>query len=610
MKSEKKIGFTGVLLLILLAPLTLFAQFQQLPTPKPGSQKTNLNARVQQDPLSLPFWDDFSSGKLDTTRWVFEGVTHSFTIANAAPSLGVILFDGVDAQGRPYSNNLLEQGLGDQMISQPIDLSQLSVDERETVFLSFQWQAGGKAELPDQNDILSLDLMDASGIWTQVWEKRGNLTDEQFIFTLEMINIPSSFHHKEFKFRFKTSGRKSGPFDAWLIDYVFLNKNRNANNRTFEDRTLTRINPRFLGKYGAVPHFELRRNGFGTLTPVRNEFLNLSNRFRAMEYTVEVLDLSSGLLIRKINNNTPFNPVPLALERRQFNSNPINNLPIPSTPTDFLVRTYLSTGDRFFYNLAGRDTIFFPSVDFRKNDTASVVVPIRDYYAYDDGNVDYSAGINQRSGMLAVRYEVTQPAFITGININFTNFNQIGRVLDLMVWKELDQAPIYRKEVLIPEKQKLEDFTLLELDANVQVNGSFFIGFTQFTNDFIYLGLDKTFDNGREIFFNVAGSWQQNTIVEGSLMMRPHLSLDQPFESEAQSAFSFSIYPNPVVDKLHVEGNFDRLIIYDSFGRSLNPDQEDSGKGKIINFAGLQKGIYLLKIENQGSYKSVRILVK
>jgi hypothetical protein len=50
--------------------------------------------------------------------------------------------------------------------------------------------------------------------------------------------------------------------------------------------------------------------------------------------------------------------------------------------------------------------VTYPEVDFRINDTVRTIVPIRDFLAYDNGSVDYSAGINQRSGMLAVRYEV------------------------------------------------------------------------------------------------------------------------------------------------------------------------------------------------------------
>ncbi len=596
-------------MLLVTAPGFVFAQFQQLPIPKPQPQ-SNPFARLQQDPLILPFWDDFSAPYIDSTKWVSDGVTHSFTVAYAAPSLGVAVLDGVNALGKPYSTNLLEQGLGDQISSQPIDLSQIPSNEQNTVFLSFYWQAGGKAELPDQNDILSLDFLNASGNWVQVWEKRGDLPAEQFFFTWENINVPVEFHHSGFRFRFQSSGRKSGPFDTWLLDYVFLNKNRNSTDRNVEDRTLTRLNPKIFQKFSAIPLFDLPSRLTGNLAPVQNEFLNLSNRFRAMEFTVELRDRQNGQVLKKINNNTPFNPVPLALERRVFNSNSIPDFPIPSQETDYELRTYLSTGDRFFYRIVAGDTVYYPSVDFRNNDTTSAVIPLRDFYAYDDGQADYSAGINQRSGMLALRYEVKRPVFLTGISINFTNFNQVGNVIDLMVWKDLNSQPLYKKEVLIPEKSTLEQFGKFEIDVNLPVDGVFYIGFTQFTNDFIYIGLDKSVDNGAEIFYNVAGSWQQNSQVAGSLMMRPHLSTEQPFESQVPNQEGFTVYPNPVIDFLNVEGTYENLSVYDSFGRKLELLQEDTERGKIINFTGLKKGIYLLKLEKQGIQQSIRVLVK
>jgi hypothetical protein len=609
MPKSLNIAQSIVIMLFISAPSYVFAQFQQLPTPK-LQQQVNTAARIQQEPLQIPFWEDFSVPVIDTNKWVSEGVTISSSVAYAAPSIGVAVFDGVNALGRPYSTNLLEQGLGDQLTSHPIDLSQILANEQNTVFLSFYWQAGGKAELPDQNDILSLDFLNASGNWIQVWEKRGDLPAEQFFFTWENINVPVEFHHSGFKFRFQSSGRKSGPFDTWLLDYIFLDRNRTANNRNTEDRTLTRVNPKIFPKYSAIPLFDLQSRLTGNLPPVQNEFLNMANQFRAMEFTVELRDRQNDQLLKKINNNTPFNPVPLALERRVFNSNSITDFPIPTQETDYELRTYLSSGDKFLYRIIAGDTTFYPSVDFRKNDTTAVLIPIRDYYAYDDGQADYSAGINQRSGMLALRYEVNKPAFLSGVSINFTNFNQVGNVIDLMIWKELDEPPLYRKEVLIPEKSKLEEFGKLEIDVNLKVEGSFFIGFTQFTNDFIYIGLDKTTDNGSEIYYNVAGSWQQNSQVSGSLMMRPHLTLDQPFESEASAKESLSVFPNPVVDFLNVEGNYDNLSVYDSFGRRMELTQEETDRGKIINFTGLKKGVYLLKLEKQGIQQSIRVLVK
>ncbi|WP_228780110.1 T9SS type A sorting domain-containing protein [Aquiflexum lacus] len=601
------------LLVLLMPPMLVYGQFQQLPTPiwENTMIKSGASHRIMEGPLKLPFWDDFSSSGVDSTKWISEGATQSFTVGNSAPTLGVVLLDGVDQSGRPYSNVQFEQGFTDRITSQPIDLSALPPTESNTVYLSFFWQAGGKGELPDPNDEISLQFLNPEGFWLPVWEKSGGLTAEQFFFTQEIIQVDPEFHHDAFQFRFQIRGRSSGPFDSWLLDYVFLNKNRTPTDINFQDRALTELNARPFEKYTAVPLFVLQKNPNGFWNRTANEFKNLDNTFRAMEYSIEIRESSDQNLIKSINSNTPFNPVPTAQERRSFNSNPFSEIPVPENETDYELVTYLVTGDDALTVLENGQSVSYPDIDFRINDTVRTIISIRDYFAYDDGSVDYSAGINQRSGMLATKYEVDDPFYLKGISINFTNFTQIGRVIDLTVWTDLDEEPVYVKEVFIPDKNELNEFAYFEIDQNLLLDSTFYIGFSQFTNDFVYVGLDKTFDNGQEIFFNVAGAWVQNQTVEGSLMMRPHLSVLAPVELDADGVIRGKVYPNPVTERLYVEGDFENFEIFDPMGRLLSLPMEEYEKGKIINFVGQQKGIYLLKTWNgQKQQKSIRILVK
>jgi hypothetical protein len=586
-----------------------FAQFQLLPTPVPekGLKDYSKNNRLSQAPSLLPFWDDFSKKGVDTTKWINEGATQSFTVGYAPPSYGVLLLDGVDERGRPYSNVLVAQGITDKITSVPINLSGLSEVEKNTVFISFFWQSGGRGEMPDFNDDLSLFFLDTTDNWINVWSM---LPGEQFTFTPEIIQVTEEFQHENFQFRFQISGRASGPFDSWLVDYVYLNKNRNPNDLSFPDRALTKTNVRPLGRFSAIPLFELNQNSNEIWTNSGNEFKNLENRFRAMEYSVVLRNKADNSIVKNINNNTPFNPVPLANERRSFDSNSFNVINLPSEETDYELITYLTTGDKNLFQIINGDSVFFENIDLKMNDTVKTIIPIRDFFAYDDGNVDYSAGINQRNGMLANRFEVSNTAFVKGISINFTNFNQANSVVDLMIWRNLDENPIYIKEVFIPEKPSLSDFSYYELEENIRVEDIFFVGFTQFTNDFVYVGLDKTFDNGKEVFFNVTGSWQQNDIVEGSLMIRVHLSETEVVEQEGQSEAGFKLFPNPVTDWLNLEGDIDDYIVYDPYGRQLNLPMEINEKGKMINFAGLQKGVYLVNIVQNNESKSIRVLVR
>lgn len=557
---------------------------------------------------SLPFWDDFSAG-MDTLKWSFSGATFTNSIGLNTPSYGAILLDGVAGDGKPYSLNLTETGGTDSFTSKPFDLSLLNAAARKNLYLSFYWQAGGRGEIPDETDLLSLEILSKEGKWISIWQQFGGLQVAKPIFTQEIIKIPEDFQHDAFQFRFVTAGRKSGPFDSWLIDYVYFNSNRSPADTTYLDRSLTRSNQLKLGRYSAYPYVLLESAAELKWSKIKNEFYNLENRFRAMEYSITIED-SSSATSTIINANTPFNPVPNALERREFESRELKDIPLPKNETILQIKTALTTGDDYLYEIHAKDTTWYTQVDFSINDTVSSTFPLLDYFAYDNGTADYAAGINQRSGQLAVKYTSPKEVYLKGISINFSNPRQVDQAIDLIVWKELDQKPIYRKEDLIAVKEAGEDLLYYSLDTNIKVSGDFYIGYAQFTNDFVHVGLDKENDNGEQIFYNVRGTWAQNTEVIGSLMIRPHVVLEAPFEETGSTSSPTLLYPNPVYNELNVKGTFNELRIFDSYGREIFLERQTIKNGEIINFSGQRPGIYIVNTLSDKGTESFRIVVK
>lgn len=586
-----------------------FAQFIEIAPihqQKFTNTKNNASSRLQNSNI-LPFWDDFSRG-IDTLRWTLDGASYTETIAENAPSLGAILFNGVDQNGKPYSLQIGDQGESDFLTSKSFDLSLLSGQEKESLYLSFFWQAGGKAEAPDANDRLTLQVLNPTGEWVPVWDQSGGNELDRTIFTQEIIKIESEWQHKSFQFRFLSNGRQAGPFDSWLLDYVYLNFNRDETDLTYRDRALTQTNQVNFGEYSAYPLELLQTDQTGLWSQIQNEFFNLEDRFRAMEYSIQVEDgLGNPILI--VNENTPFNPVPNSLERRTFLSREFDEIPVPLEETDLIISTSITSGDGFLFEIQNGDTVRYNSVDYRLNDTIRTSFPIRDFFAYDNGSADYSAGINQRSGQVAVQFNSPEPVYIKGISINFTNANQANQPVDIVIWDEIDRRPIFSKESLIPEKIPGQDFSYYALDTNIRVSGEFFIGFTQFSNDFIHVGLDKVNDQSSKIFYNVGGGWVQNEDVIGSLMIRPHVSLTAPFEQSEIPESGFRIYPNPVVERLTVDGKFEEITIFDSFGRQILLPMEKTNTGEIVNFRGQRPGVYVINLFSESGSKSFRILV-
>ncbi|WP_057936687.1 T9SS type A sorting domain-containing protein [Algoriphagus resistens] len=555
---------------------------------------------------TLPFWDDFSQG-IDTLKWTVSGASYTETIGINAPSIGMVLLDGVDANGNPYSLSQRDQGETDYLTSKPFDLGTLNPSDSESLYLSFFWEAAGRAELPDESDQLTLQILDPEGSWMTVWSQLGGVELDKDTFTQETIQIIPAWQHAAFQFRFFAQGRQSGPFDSWLIDYIYLNDGRTATDLDYLDRSLTRTNELRIGNYGAYPFALLEANQEGLWSTVKNEFYNLENRFRAMEYSIVISDSSTPT---PINLNTPFNPVPNALERRVFESREVDEIPVPKNETTLEIISAITSGDGLLYEVVEGDTTFFTTVNYELNDTVRTSFPLLDFFAYDNGSADYAAGINQRSGQLAVHYNTPEEVYLKGISINFTNPKQANQAVDINVWKELDKPPIFTREDLIAVKEAGQEFLYYSLDTNLKVDGDFYIGFTQFTNDFLHVGLDKVNDTGDKLFYNVVGTWVQNEEIRGSLMIRPHISMDAPFEEVPAEEGGIRIYPNPVETLLNLEGEFSEARVFDSFGREIFLERQLSSKGEIVNFNGQRPGIYVLNLTTESGMQSYRVLVK
>jgi hypothetical protein len=573
----------------------------------PQLSETGPEAR-QAASTTIPFWDDFSIG-IQASKWIAKGASYTETIGNKAPTLGMALFNGVDELGRAYSLQQKDQGESDYLTTVPLDLSGIDAAQKNSLFLSFYWQAGGKAEIPDSNDRLTLQVLTPAGTWLTVWEKRGGETLDRTRFAQEIIAILPEWQHANFQFRFFSNGRQSGPFDSWLLDYVYLNSRRSTSDLSYPDRALTLPTTVRLGDFGAYPWELLQKHQKGNWSTVKSEFQNLENRFKAMEYSVTLRD-SSGNSLFPINSTTPFNPVPNALERRSIVSRTFSEIPVPSKPGDVFFETSLITGDGLLTSINGADTTRYAQMDFRDNDRVRTRFSLRDYFAYDRGTADYTAGINQRSGQLAVAYKTPEPVFLTGISIDFNNARQVDQVLDLVIWSALDKKPLYTQEVVIPAKASGQDIQYFPLKQTVPVSGTFYVGFTQFTNDFLQVGLDKSQNFGDRIYYNVGGGWVQNKEVTGALLIRPHVSLSGKSGGTLAPENILKVYPNPAVEEVTVEGKFSYLEILDSFGREITLPRMSGNTGEVLNFRDQQPGLYLIKVVHDLGITSFRILVK
>jgi hypothetical protein len=483
------------------------------------------NARTQQtnDTLSLPFWDDFSQniGYPDSSRWQTSEAKVNQTIAVNAPSLGVLVFDGLNAQNSPHNASSEFVGASDSIVSKIIDLSKVVESRKNTVWFSFFWQIRGLGEIPDVVDSLTLQFKVATGGWRTVWSTTGGLQNVDSSFRQVMVQLNrQEYFHSGFSFKFKAYSRLTGPFDHFLVDYVYLNEGRNAQDIYYFDRALSSIPSYILQNYSAVPIKQFRSAPNTYIKAPNVTFNNLDNQLQPVDFSVVVKDRLSNKLIDSINSRTVVNPVPQGLERRTITANVPNLSKWPISADSLFLETliYISSGDQVRNG-----------VDFRVNDTVRTNFTLHDYFAYDDGTAEFAAGINQARGQLVVQYFAPVADKISHIDIHFPQISPLsnGQPIEIIVMQSLDDVVgslIAKQPGTVSYADMENGFISYALEIPVTVKDTFYIGFRQFTDNFIGVGLDKNNDNKSRVFANVLGTWERNNRVEGSLMIRPRFS--------------------------------------------------------------------------------------
>tara|TARA_R110000822_G_scaffold107922_5_gene237160 strand:- start:44854 stop:46731 length:1878 start_codon:yes stop_codon:yes gene_type:complete len=620
------------LLLISFAFIAIQTMAQITERPLPFKKNSNNNNFVSkaagnnqtQASLTLPFWDDFSQAGFspNPTLWLSgEHVRISSSIAKSAPTLNVAVFDGVDASGRPYNATSLLNGATDSLVSQMIDLSTLTADQVDSVYISFFWQATGNGEMPDRQDSLVLQFKKPDGIWQSAWRQIGGLDNQSEEFNQVVLKVNPEFFYDGFQFRFKSFTRLAGAFDTWLVDYIYLNDGRHQNDVAHVDRALTRRPSFLIAPYSAMPTEQFFADPAKYLSETNTEFYNLNDFFQPIQFTTTVKDLGTGNQLEVLNNESVANPPPGPYARRTFTSPTLSvaNIDVDADSLWLETTYYIKSGDNFYIEniSATNDTTFNTNLDYRVNDTVRVITKIDDFFAYDDNEADFAAGINQNGGKLAYEFFAEERALLTHIDINFPFTQQAGEPIELFVWTNIEEEArseeiLFQDSYSVLRPASIGAMTTYELDTPIFVQGTFFIGFQQATNEFLAVGLDKNQDSGDKMFYNVDGTWRKNENVKGSFLMRPR------FDKTVASTFvpgkvapevQLDVYPNPSEGEFNIRGQVEALQLFDSWGKEAQFTVEETQTGLKVLFGKNQKGIYLLHVKKEGKIITKRLIL-
>ncbi|GAB3950648.1 hypothetical protein GCM10028805_29130 [Spirosoma harenae] len=589
----------------------------------------------------------------NTARWQpGSGVYINNTMGIGHPSINIATFDGLRANGLPYvRNSALDQGYTDTLESKPINLAGLTANSG--VYLSFYWQAKGYGELPDpgaiqvqrpdttkllpgekpgpydqllirngdslkiyidtlviqQADSLLLQFKGSDNIWRNVWKQVGGRADSTFNQAFVQVTDARYFHNG-FAFRFRTFGRRSGPFDTWNIDYIYLDKGRNPSSALFRSMidiaTQQQLTP-LLKRYTAMPlaQYRLENEVADSVSTVIN---NLINNPTPTPHRFVVRDEISGSILQ----NDITSPIFVnGVQRRTVKPRAFT---FGNTQTRATLRYEidLETSD-------AQNPIFSANPKtLLTNDTISSVAVLDNYYAYDDGSWEYAYQIRQRE-QIAVRFILNKPDTVGSVQaclVPFTN-DQTGQPFVITIYSNKNGKPgiaLYQQSFAMQYPATRNGFVDYKFTRNVIVTDTFYVGYQQISSadtTLLRIGFDRNSPFGENIFYNGGANWEQNLRkdnagkplssfqIAGAFMLRPVMDKKGVLTptTEPEPLALLRTYPNPTsgLIRWNSDAKLTRLDVLTSGGQTLLTHEPSRGQ-QTLDLSHLPDGFYLLRL--------------
>jgi hypothetical protein len=565
------------------------------------------------DTVNLPFFDDFSGRNIfpDNNKWEDNYVLINNTYSNTQITTGIATFDALDDAGNLYATASSARFEADRLTSLPLNLNYSASD---SVFLSFYYQPGGLADLPEDNDSLTLQFYaPAENKWYSIWKATGGKWHD---FKAVILKIDQSkYLLKGFKFRFKNyitlSTNSSDPSivgncDIWNIDYVLLNKNRNRADTVFHDVAFRAPLRSLLKTYEAMPYKHFRQiylQEMGSSIPIH--YRNNDNITRNITRDFEIFDVYKNSLAKS------------------FSAGAVNIA--PQTNEDFnadLIYTFdTDVQDSALFKVTA--WLITDVFDPKENDTLVYNQVFNNYFAFDDGSAEEGYGINglgSRNAKVACRFKSFIQDTLRAISICFNDsyLDANKRAFDLMIWGDNNGIPgdiLYTRENVTVEKgNTINGFYTYPLTAPVPVNGVFYVGWRQRSETFLNAGFDINTSGSNRQFYWINGNWNQS-VAAGTIMIRPIVG--SPLTTsindiDFRKTNTLRFWPNPSSDLITIDpesvpvSGLTYISIADLQGRVLIKVPY-TGR---VDISSLHDGIYILVLSQNGRQLKYNRLVK
>ena len=568
--------------------------------------------------VTLPFLDDFSYESYFPNNLLWEDsavfVNRSYPINPV--TLGVATFDGIDANGMAYDISASTQGeRADSLTSRPIDLSTV-----DSAYLIFYYQAEGLGDNPQIEDSLILEFLsgiDSLGlpIWKNIWSVAGQTIQE---FQKVTLNIKgSNYLHGAFQFRFRNKATLSGNYDHWHIDYVKLDQYSAGQIPALHDVAFVYENPQLLKRYRQMPWVQYLENTdvFGgnsidlrdTLDIIlRNNYAGLS-----VDYQYDVFE--DNVLVEHYPYLGSFNSTRNVQVEIYDSIGNFDFIQPPVVLQDTIFKSSSTDSAIFLFKNVIKTSI----ADFNQNDTLKHFQKFNSHFAYDDGVAEFAYGINVQGAQMAYQFELNSADSLRMIQIYFAPMqNNVSNIpFYLMVWDDNNGVPgnILHSDTVYPVYEDRLNFHNYYLSSTILLDGVFYIGIEQTTNDMLNVGLDRNSPSNNYMFYDVGTGWNYSQFP-GAWMMRPVLRSTPIISSidENLNQNEILIFPNPFTDFTTVvlhECLLNKVQLFDVSGRLLSNFQVNA-KSFQLSKNNLKAGIYFLQFQNNRGIFRKKILIQ
>ena len=470
--------------------------------------------------------------------------------------------------------------------------------------------------------------------WKRIWSSAGMTLEEFYekwgVYSKQvLIPITDSIKYlrKDFQFRFINYASLASDnnvswksnCDQWNLDYIYLNISRSRSDSVYRDMSFVERAPSMLKNYEAMPYNQYSNNPSGEMKDnLEMTIVNLSNDPQPYNPTYFYFVYQVDGVFEYQYDGGDCNLFPFIQNGFQ---NCIQCQAHACPPVNF-VFPISTTADSAEFEI--RHYIFYPQEDLR--DTLAYRQKFFNYYAYDDGTPEEGYGLTPEGAKLAYRFKINVKDTLRAIQMffNHTLNDANERYFNLMVWQDNNGKPgdvIYSQlNEKVEYSPNLLGFQTYMLEEPVAVNGIFYIGWEQLSNDNLNLGYDRFNDAQGNIYYNATGEWFQS-IYNGALMMRPLLGKEfeiSGIDDHAENNGSISPYPNPIrgnqlsfkctgIYENSVMTNRYMVSIHSILGQELYSGQFS----QKIDTGNLNPGMFIVTVtDDRGVIISVSKLIK